>query len=122
MTDPAEAPEGMELRLAVRPPEPRMRERRKLLVDLVVTNHGSTPIDPSLDDARLSVNGEDSVYFALAMSNGVRDRSLRLAPSDTLTTTWPGMGRILFPRPGEYTLVLTLGTLAAPPVLVRVTR
>jgi hypothetical protein len=99
-----------------------MRDRRKLVLDIVVSNPGPRPIDPSLDNARLSINGEDSVYFALAMSNRIHYPSQPLAPSDSETTSWPGMGRTLFPRPGEYTLELFLGDVSAPPVVVRVRR
>ncbi|HET9646711.1 MAG TPA: hypothetical protein VFP34_00580 [Microlunatus sp.] len=121
MSDPSR-PTAIELALVPRPAELRMHERRRFLLDLVVTNRGDEPIDPSLDGARLSINGEDSVYFALALSNGIRDRSRRLLPSQTATNTWPNMGRSLFPRPGDYTLELSLGEVTAPAVLVRVRR
>jgi len=112
---------GLELALLPRPSELRMRDRGAFLLDIVVSNRGPTAIDPSLNDARLSINGEDSVYFALAMSNRIHCSS-QLASSHSETTSWPGMGRILFPRPGEYTLVLSLGDVSAPPVVVRVRR
>jgi hypothetical protein len=112
----------LELALLPRPSELRMRDRRTFLLDIVVSNPGPTAIDPSLNNARLSINGEDSVYFALTMSNRIHYVSQPLAPSHSETTSWPGMGRTLFPRPGEYTLVLSLGDVSAPPVIVHVRR
>ena len=120
--DPVEDRAAFELSLVPRPPDLRMRDRSSFLLDIVVTNRGTTPFDPSLDRARLAVNGEDSVYFALAMGNGIREPTQLLAPSETATTSWPGMGKVLFPRPGEYTLVLSLGDASAPPAQVRVRR
>ena len=110
------------LSLVPRPTELRMGDRSRFVLDVVVTNRGTTSMDPSLDRARLTVDGEDSVYFALAMGNGIREPTQLLAPSETATTSWPGMGKVLFPRPGEYTLVLSLGDASAPPVQVRVRR
>jgi hypothetical protein len=114
--------EVLKLALIPRPSELRMHERRAFLLDIVVSNSGPTTIDPSLSRARLSINGEDSIYFALAMSNRRHYPSQPLAPSQSETTSWPGMGRTLFPRPGEYTLVLSLGDVSSAPVVVRVRR
>lgn len=99
-----------------------MRDRRSFVLDIVVSNPGPTAIDPSLDDARLSINGEDSAYFSLAKGNRIHYVSQALAPSHSVTTSWPGMGPILFPRPGEYTLVLSLDDASSPPVMVHVRR
>src|SRR5215213_4292433 len=98
----------LQLALVPRPSELSMRDRGTFLLDIVVSNHGSIAIDPSLKHARLSINGQDSVYFALAMSNRVHYPSQPLAPSQSERTSWPSMGRTLFPKPGNYTLVLSL--------------
>jgi hypothetical protein len=112
----------LKLTVVPRPSELPMRDRGTFLLDIVVSNPGPTAIDPSLKAARLSINGEDSVYFALTMGNRVHYPSKPLAPSHSETTSWPGMGPTLFPRPGSYTLVLSLGEVSAPPVVVRLRR
>ena len=88
----------------------------------MLTNRGTTAVEPALKDARLSVDGVDSVAFALAAGNGVRPPTPPLPAGESWTTSWSGLGRALFPHPGDYTLVLSIGAATAPPVIVHVGR
>jgi hypothetical protein len=115
---------GLRLELAVvpRPGELRMRDRGGFVLDTVVTNLGDEPVEPQWWLVRLAVDGEDSVRFAFTVANGVRERRPPLAPGESATTSWPGLGRSLLERPGEHTLVLSLGDSVSPPAVVRVRR
>lgn len=123
MTDRPVPTAEIDVALAPRPSELRMRERRDFRLDIVVTNRGDLPIDAPLDRARLSVDGEYSVYFSFTVTNGIREPGeFRVAPGESLTTSWPRMGPHLFDRPGDHTLVLTLDDATSAPTTVRVRR
>lgn len=94
-------------------------DRFKLSVE--ATNRGQETIDPQLYLTRLLVNGEDSMDFSLAISNGLREENwYALPPGETASITWSSMGPSLFPGPGEYTLVLQYQGQQLDPVTVEV--
>jgi hypothetical protein len=103
----------MQSRLAVKllasPTRLSMAERSKFLVGVEVVNHGSTAVDPQLSTGcRLTVNGEPSMAWNLAIGNGAREATwYRLPPGETATMSWP-LGDELFDEPGDYRLVMTL--------------
>jgi hypothetical protein len=114
---------GLALILRARPDKVAMRCRHHFLLDLVMINHSAVPVDLGTGDPQLMINGEESFFFALRIGNGIRPVAVApLNPGERRTTTWEDLGRGLFERPGDYTLVLSLGDLSAPPIVVRVHR
>jgi len=70
---------------------------------------GAAAVDPHLSTGcELTVNGEPSMVWNLAIGNGAREPSwYSLPPGKTATMSWP-LGEDLFPKPGDYHLVMTL--------------
>jgi hypothetical protein len=104
---------SMQSRLAVKllasPTQLRMAERSKFMIGVEVINHGTTVVDPKLSRCRLTVNGEPSMAWNLAIGNGAREPTwTQLPPGETATMSWP-LGIDLFDKPGDYHLVMTLG-------------
>lgn len=104
---------SMQSRLAVKllasPTQLRMAERSKFMIGVEVVNRGTTVVDPELSRCRLTVNGEPSMSWNLAIGNGAREPTwTQLPPGETATMSWP-LGLDLFDEPGDYHLVMTLG-------------
>lgn len=96
-----------------------MAERHTFRLTLDAVNTGETTIDPELHLARLLVNGEESTAWGLAVGNGRRPATwTALPPGEAVSMTWGALAESLFPRPGTYSLVLTLGERRAPVVRV----
>jgi hypothetical protein len=112
---------AVQIELVVSPRELSMRGRDAFEIGLVATNRGSSAIDPGLDQARLSIDGADSLQWAETIANGLREEKwFSLPPGESVSMSWPSMGAILFPRPGLYTLILRLGATESSAVVVRV--
>jgi hypothetical protein len=97
------------VKLLASPRQLSMAERSKFMVGVEVVNHGSTAVDPQLSTGcRLTVNGEPSMSWNLAIGNGAREASwYMLPPGKTATMSWP-LGTDLFDKPGDYHLVMTI--------------
>jgi hypothetical protein len=97
------------VKLLASPTQLTMAERSKFLVGVEVKNHGQAAVDPQLSTGcELTVNGEPSMAWNLAIGNGARDATwYKLPPGQTATMSWP-LGTDLFDKPGDYHLVMTL--------------
>ena len=97
------------VKLLASPTQLTMADRPKFMIGVEVVNNGTTTVDPQLSTGcELTVNGEPSMVWNLAIGNGARDASwYALPPGKTATISWP-LGEDLFPKPGDYQLVLTL--------------
>lgn len=97
------------VKLLASPTQLTMAERDKFMVGVEVTNRGKVAVDPQLSTGELTVNGERSMAWSLAIGNGAREPSwTSLPPGQTVGMSWP-LGDALFDQPGSYHLVLTLG-------------
>lgn len=114
MTRPPAESSPMQPRLALTllasPRQLAMAQRSTFMVGIEVVNHGTAAVDPQLSTGtELTVNGEVSMAWSMAIGNGAHDETwYRLPPGKTATISWP-LGEDLFDRPGDYQLVLTLG-------------
>ena len=97
------------VKLLAVPTQLTMAERDKFKVGVEVTNRGKIAVDPHLSTGcELTVNGDPSMVWNLAIGNGTREPSwYSLPPGQTATMSWP-LGEDLFPKPGDYHLVMTL--------------
>jgi hypothetical protein len=97
------------VKLLASPTQLTMADRKKFMIGVEVVNHGATAVDPHLSTGcELTVNGDPSMVWNLAIGNGTREPSwYSLPPGQTATMSWP-LGEDLFPRPGDYHLVMTL--------------
>lgn len=90
-------------------------------VGFTVKNIGPAVLDPQLSLSELRVNGTPSHDWGMALMNGGRESKWKaLPPGERITRTWP-LARELFPRPGDYQLVLTVAGVSSAPVVVHVT-
>lgn len=97
------------VKLLASPTQLTMADRPKFMIGVEVVNNGTTTVDPHLSTGcELTVNGEPSMVWNLAIGNGAHDETwYALPPGKTATISWP-LGEDLFPKPGDYHLVLTL--------------
>lgn len=98
------------LTLLASPRQLTMARRSTFMIGVEVVNHGTAAVDPQLSTGtELTVNGEVSMAWSMAIGNGAHDETwYRLPPGKAATISWP-LGEDLFDRPGDYHLVLTLG-------------
>lgn len=97
------------VKLLAAPRQLSMAERSKFMIGVEVVNRGATVVDPKMASCRLTVNGEPSMAWNLAIGNGAREPTwTQLPPGETATMSWP-LGLDLFDEPGDYHLVMTLG-------------
>jgi len=110
----------LRVELAARPTSFALAERDRFVLAWTVTNTSDAPLDPKLDFANLRVNGEPSVMFANTIGNaGGEPEWYALPPGAKVERAWP-MGRDLFEKPGDYTLVLEVSGILSAPVTIRV--
>jgi hypothetical protein len=97
------------VKLLASPTQLTMADRPKFMIGVEVVNNGATAVDPNLSTGcELTVNGAPSMAWNLAIGNGAREPSwYSLPPGQTATMSWP-LGEELFPKPGNYHLVMTL--------------
>jgi len=113
--------DAIHLELLAEPRSFSMAERDRFKVGIVASNRGTVVIDPELHRARLLINGQDSLIWSDAISNGQREgKWFALPPGEKVSMDWTALGQWLFPGPGVYTLKLRLGDIEAAPVEVRV--
>lgn len=97
------------VKLLASPTQLTLAERDKFMVGVEVTNRGKIAVDPQLSTGELTVNGERSMAWSLAIGNGTREPNwTSLPPGQTVGMSWP-LGDALFDKPGAYHLVLSLG-------------
>ena len=90
-------------------------------ISISATNRGSEEIDPELYQARLLINGQDSLAWSETIGNGRREEKwFALPPGDTVSMSWSTIGRSLFPTSGDYTLELHDGGRVMAPIQVQV--
>ena len=99
----------LDIKLTAEPAKLAMVHRGSFKVGFEAINRGTAPIDPQLDAAVLTANGEHVHAWDLAIQNGPRDASWsQLPPGTSISMAWP-LGEAMFERPGTYELVLALG-------------
>jgi hypothetical protein len=87
-----------------------MDERANFKIGMEARNVGDEAINPKLYESELLVEGERSLAWNLAVSNGLREEAWwNLEPGKTVTASW-SLGEAMFPQPGKYEVVLRLGT------------
>ncbi|HLP92145.1 MAG TPA: hypothetical protein VK184_26590 [Nostocaceae cyanobacterium] len=108
------------IQIIAEPLEFSLKDRTNFKVGLKAKNIGNRIIETKLYETALLVNGEPSLAWNLAISNGVRDESWwNLKPEETVTASWH-LGEALFLQPGEYNILLRYGSQDSS-VRVRVT-
>lgn len=113
--------DAISLQLFAEPRNFSVAGRDEFEVGIVATNWGAEVVDPELHRARLLINGRDSLIWADAIANGLRQPEWSaLPPGGTVSMSWPSMGEAFFPEPGVYALQLRVGHIEAPPVAIRV--
>ena len=90
-------------------------------VGVTVHNVGQQVVDPQINYSELKVNGAPSHDWSMALMNsGHEAKWVALPPGESVTGTWV-LARQLFPRPGDYKLVLTVAGISSATVEVHVT-
>jgi len=85
-----------------------MAERAAFQIGVRATNQGDAVLEPRLDLADLTVNGESSMDWRMAIGNGGRDKDwLAMPAGKTVEMQWP-LGEALFRAPGTYKIELSL--------------
>jgi hypothetical protein len=91
------------------------------IVGVTVHNVGQQIIDPQINYSELKVNGAPSNAWSMALMNsGHEAKWAALPPGESVTGRW-ALGRALFPKPGDYVLVLTVASVSSATVQVQVT-
>lgn len=84
-----------------------------------VRNTGEQTCDTRIWSSSLLVNGEPSMNWALAISNGLRDvREYALPPGESVEFRRVLPAASLLPGPGRYTLVLEVRGERSQPVVI----
>jgi hypothetical protein len=108
------------LELYARPSTISAANMDDFLLGFIVRNIGPQVIDPQLDHSELRVNGVPSHDWSMALMNSGREQKwYALPPGESVEGAW-GLARMLFPQPGDYKLILTVGSVSSA-VEVRVT-
>jgi len=83
-----------------------MAERESWRLDIGATNTGSAMSDTHRDALLLVVNGKESSNFRLNWGNGHRDKRWAALPVGESLSEGRQLGKVLFPSPGHYAVVL----------------
>lgn len=109
---------SLEITLEIRPEEIDRDSIDNLTVVGRVRNAGREDIRPEVHRAALSINGQDSLTWSLAIGNGpLEDEKRTLHPGQSVEFSRV-MGRTLFHQRGEYSCVLRLQGIESAPVTV----
>lgn len=93
--------------LSVIPSTFAMSQRSRVRIRVVATNDGTTTVDPGRGPLEIRVNGQSSMEANLAFGNGGRAARWSALPAgESVDDSRVGLG--IFPRPGDYDLVLHL--------------
>ena len=98
-----------DIKLLVVPERLSMSQRRNFQAGLEAVNRGSTPIDPELSSATLTVDGRRSEAWDRAVQHSPSDAPWRTLSPEQRLSIWWSLGDHLFDGPGRYQLVLKLG-------------
>ena len=91
------------------------------MIGFTVHNVGQQVIDPELNLSELRVNGAPSHDWGMAVMNSGHEAKWKaLPPGESVGGHWP-LAHELFPRPGDYELVLIVAGVSSPEVAVHVT-
>ena len=113
--------EMIKVALTAEPLQFTMSERKNFKISIAATNQGDEVVNPELYRAKLSINGEDSIVWMLAIGNGAREKKwFALPPGETVSLTWPSLGESLFPNPGVFEMVLRYFDTELAPIQVQV--
>lgn len=113
MTKPADT---IRLELTTSATSFSMSERAAFQIGIRATNTTTSELEPRLDLADLTVNGESSMDWRMAIGNGGRTPEWSHLPAGkTVELAWP-LGEALFRAPGTYQLELALSDVEGNPV------
>ena len=121
-TPPPPTVDRVELELAITRSSMTMAERGEVLVGLRVINHTRLTINPDISNVDCFVNGspDGDINFRAAAMNGAIDDNERALPGHmTFEKKWP-LAELLFPHPGDYTVVLKRRDLVSKPVKIHI--
>jgi hypothetical protein len=117
--DAMSAPVAVELQLPATIATAKLGE---LMIAFTVKNLGTQTIDPQLNASELRVNGVVSQDWNMALGNSGHEKRWRaLPPGETVSGRWP-LGNELFPKPGDYTVTLTVMGVTSAQMTVHVTK
>lgn len=107
------------VQLQVDPATLTMAQLPEMQIGVKVWNRTEKAFDPQLHMFQLEVNGERSMAFSLAASNGKREAKwFDLPPGDSTDFVWPTLALSIFEQPGDYKLQLKTPLGEAEPVQV----
>ncbi|MEQ8997201.1 MAG: hypothetical protein RID53_11960 [Coleofasciculus sp. B1-GNL1-01] len=110
----------VQLQITAEPLEFSISEIQNFKISLTATNQSDEVTNPELHLVKLFINGEQSMAWNLAISNGLREEKWFALPAgDRVSMSW-SMGQSLFPTPGEYTLVPSYKDKELEPIQVHV--
>lgn len=97
--------------------------RSKLMLTVTVKNLGTQTIDPEINLSELAVGGTPSKDWNMSLANSGRPKKWKALPAgESVSGSVAGLGEVLFPEAGDYTLVLTVSGVASAPVTIQVAR
>lgn len=97
--------------------------RGKLMLTVTVKNLGTQTIDPEINLSELAVGGTPSKDWNMSLANSGRPKKWKALPAgESVSGSVAGLGEVLFPDAGDYTLVLTVSGVASAPVTIQVAR
>lgn len=95
--------------------------RDELKLTMTATNPGHEVIKPDLSFTKLIVNEKESLIWAEAIGNGIRESKWYALPSgDSTAFTLSMAGNQLFPQNGKYTLKLCLRDIESNTIIISV--
>lgn len=113
--------EKIEISFTAEPLRLTMAQRKNFKLTFSATNKGDEVINPELHAAKLFVNGQESIPWTLAISNGARETKWSaLPPGETVSMSWSTLGKAMFPALGKFELVLHYFDQKLPAIYVEV--
>jgi hypothetical protein len=102
------------------PLELTMATLHDFAISFVVTNQSSGAVDTEMSRSELMIDGKPSMQWGAAVGNGAVDPEWEaLAPQHSIRREFR-FGEHLFFKPGDYTLVLVVGSASSKPLHVHV--
>jgi hypothetical protein len=108
------------VRLEVSATPDRIGPEDQVTIRVAAVNEGSDTIDPQVRASRLLIDGQPSMTWSLAISNGAGDmRETALPPGERVEAARQ-FGASLFRSPGEHELVAEAGGVRSDPATITV--